>query len=98
MFGDEYDNDGSVSGSLGTCNFPFCSDKPVGIVEKSVCGVSGVGFGVFVPTGIESIDDVVLLSVFVPRVVESKSSRLIELFLRPKSCFSLLVSKSVLAL
>ena len=72
LFDDESDSDGSGSGSPGTCAFPFCSGKYVGSVGKSVGGVSGVGSGVFVPTGIESIDDVVMLVVFVPRGVESK--------------------------
>ena len=57
---DESDNDGSRSGSPGTCTFPFCSGNYIGCV-------SGVGSGVFVPIGIESIDDVFLLVVFVPR-------------------------------
>ena len=34
--------------------------------------VSGVGFDGFVPTGIESLGDVVLLVMFLPRGVESK--------------------------
>ena len=71
-------------------HFSFCSGKPVG-------SVIGVGSGYFVPTGIESIGDVVLLCVFVPRVVEFKGGWLIEIFWRPKSWFTaplLLVSKS----
>ena len=62
----DYDsgNDGSGSGSPGTCTFPFCS-------VISVDFVSGVGFGVFVSTRIESISDIVLLFVFVPRAVDS---------------------------
>ena len=97
-FDDEYDNDGSGSGSPGTCNFPFCSDESVGSVGKSAGGVSGVGSGVFVLNGIEWIGDVVTLFVFIPRGVESKGSRLLKLSWRPKSWFSLLASKSVLAL
>ena len=71
----ESDNDGSGSGSPG---------KSVGSAVESVGGVSGVGFGVFVLTGIKSIGDVVLLVVFVPRGVESKRGRLIGSFWRPK--------------
>ena len=62
-------------------------------VLKSAGSVSGIGSGNFVPTGIESIGDVVLLFVprlvplfvFVPRGVESKAGQLIEIFWRPKS-------------
>ena len=78
FFNDESDNDGSGSCSPGTCNFPFCSGN-------SVSHVRGVGPVVFVPTGIESIGDVVPLVMFLPIVVESKVGRLIELFWRPKS-------------
>ena len=62
--------------------FSIFSGKSVG---KSVGGVSGVGSGIFVPTGIKSIGDVDLLFVFVPKGVDSKGGRLIELFWRPKS-------------
>ena len=78
LFDDESENDGSGSGSPGTYAFPFCSGESVG-------GVTGVGSGVFVPTGIKLIADVVPLVVFVLRGVESKVGRLIELFWRPKS-------------
>ena len=54
MFDDESENDGSGSRSPGTCDFPFCSGKFVGSVGKSVGGVSGIGSGVFVSTGIKS--------------------------------------------
>ena len=50
-FFDESDNDGSGSGSP----------------DKSVGSDGDVGSGVFVPTGIESIGDVVTLVVIVPR-------------------------------
>ena len=73
FFGDESDNDGSGSGSSGMCDFPFCSDNSFG-------RVSGVGSGIFVPTGSESIGDIVPLVVFVPIVVESKDGQLIEIF------------------
>ena len=65
FFGDESDNNGSGSGSPDMCDFPFCSGNYVGRVIR-------VGYGVFVPTGIKSIGDVVMLVVFVPRGVESK--------------------------
>ena len=72
FFGSESDNDGSGSGSPGTCAFPFCSEKCFGSVGESVGSVSGVGSGDFVPTGIESLGDLVPLFVFLPRGVESK--------------------------
>ena len=62
-FFDESDNDGSEFGSPG---------KYVGSVDESVGSVSGVGSGDFVTTGIESLGEVVLLVVFVPRRVDSK--------------------------
>ena len=65
--------------------FPICSGKSVGSVGESVGCVRGVGSGIFVPTGIEPIGDVVPLVVFVLRGVESKGGRLMELLWRPKS-------------
>ena len=59
FFDDETDNDGSGSRSCITCAFPFFSGSFVG-------HVSGVGFGVFVLTRIDSIGDFVLLVVFLP--------------------------------
>ena len=70
-----------------------CVGDSVVRIDKSVGCVIGVGSGIFVLTGIKSIGDVVPLVVFVPKVVESKGGRLIEIFWRPKSWFSLLVSK-----
>ena len=81
---DESDNDGSGSGSPGICAFPFCFVKSVVSVGKSIGGISGVGSEIFVLTGIHSIGDVFLLFVFLPRGVESKGGRIIELFWRPK--------------
>ena len=76
MFDDEYEGDGSDSRSAGTCDFPFCFDESVGrvgdsvgIVDGSVSCVSDVGSGFFVLTGIESIGDIVLLVMFVPKGV-----------------------------
>ena len=76
LFNDESNNDGSRSGSPGTCDFPFCS-------YNSVDCASDVGSGVFVSTGIESIGDVVPIAVFLPRRVGSKCGQLVGLFRRP---------------
>ena len=84
MFDDESDDDRCGSDHPGMCSFPFCFENSVGCV-------SGVGSVYFVSTELESIGDVVPLLVFVPRGVESKCGRLIELFCRPKSGFSFLV-------
>ena len=65
-------------------SFPFFSDKSVGSVVKSVGRVQGVGSGVSVPTGIESIGDVAPLVVFIPKGFESRGGRLIEIFCRSK--------------
>ena len=54
LLDDEYDNDGSDSGSSGTFNFSFCFDDSVG-------HVSGVGYGVFFPIGFKSKCDVFTL-------------------------------------
>ena len=49
---DDYsENDGSDSRSSGTCSFSLRFDYPVG-------RVSGLGSGVFVPTGVESKYDI----------------------------------------
>ena len=76
FFDDESDDDGSGSVSLGTYNFQFCSVDSVG-------RVNGVGSGFFVMNGIKSIGYVIPSVVFVPRGVESKVGRLIELFWHP---------------
>ena len=72
-----FDDDGSGYRSSGTCTFPFCFGKSVG-------SFSSIGAGVFVPTGIESIGDIVMLFVFVLRGVESKGGQVIQLFWCPK--------------
>ena len=59
LLNDDSNDDGSVSGSSDTCNFPFRFDDSVG-------RVSGVGSGVFVPTVVESKCDIVMLVMFVP--------------------------------
>ena len=84
MSDDDSEDNGSVSGSPVTCNFPFFSGKSVGGFSKSVGRVCGVGSGVFVPTGIESIGDVFQLVVFVPKLFESNGGRLIKIFCRSK--------------
>ena len=84
-FNDESDDNGSNSGSAGTCDFPFRFNESVGRVGEYVGRGSGVGYSVFVLTGIKSIGDVFLLVLLVPKGVESKSGRLIEIFCRPKS-------------
>ena len=66
LLDDEYDNDGYDSGSAGMRAFTFHFEESVGCVDDSVGHVRGVESGVFVPTGIESIGDVVPLVVFVP--------------------------------
>ena len=85
MLNDEYGDYGIDSRSAGRCNFYFRFDASVGSVGKYVGCVRGVGSEFFVPTGIESIGDVVLVVVFVPRGVESKVGQLIGSFWRPKS-------------
>ena len=84
LFDDEFDNDGYVSGSPGTFAFPFSSNKSVGSAGESVGNVSGIGFGDFFLTGIESLGDIFSLVIFVPRVVDSKGVQLIESFWRPQ--------------
>ena len=87
MFDDESDDNGSDSGSAGTCAFPFCFDESfgfvgdyVGRVEESIGCVSGVGSDTFVPKGIKSIVGAVPLVVFVPKGIYSKGGQLIEIF------------------
>ena len=82
---DKSDDDGSGSGSAGTCTFPFHFDESVGRVGESVDRVSGVSLAFFFPKGIESIGDVFLLVVFVPKGFEFKGGLLIEIFWHLKS-------------
>ena len=77
FFDDKSGNYGSGSRSPGTCAFTFFSRNSVG-------HVSGIGSGVFAPTGIESSGDVVPLVVFVIIGVDSKVGRFIGSFLCPK--------------
>ena len=58
LLNDESDDDGYDSGSSGTysfCAFSLCFDNSVG-------SVSGLGYGVFVPTGVEYKCDIFCLS------------------------------------
>ena len=76
MLDDESDDDGSDSGSSGTyyfCAFSLRFDDYVG-------SVSGLGSGIFVPTGFDSKCYIFEFVVFVPIGVESKVGRLIEMF------------------
>ena len=77
-FDDESDNDGSESGSAGTCTFPFFYDESVsrvedsvGCVDESVGRICGMWSGVLFPIVIESIGDVVLMVVLVRIGVKS---------------------------
>ena len=51
---DEYDDDGSDSVSPGTYSF----EKNLCVLTNSVGSVSGLGAGIFVPTGVESKCDI----------------------------------------
>ena len=62
----ESDDDGSESGSAGTCDFTFCFEDSVGSVDDSVVSVRGMGSGIFVPIGIDYNCDVVTLVMFIP--------------------------------
>ena len=75
---DESDNDASDFLYVGMCTFPFC-------FEDSVGPICGVGYDVFFPIGNDSNCDIFSLVVFIPIVVYSKGSRLIEIFWFPKS-------------
>ena len=75
---------GMTPGPLVCALFLFFFDDYVGRVKDSVGRVSGMGSGVFVSTGIKSIGDVVPLVMFVPKVVDCKGSRLIEIFWPPR--------------
>ena len=75
---DESEDGGSDFGSAGTCAFPFHFDNSIGHVR-------GVGSGGFVPKGIESICDIVMLVVIITIGVESKGGQFVEIFWLPKS-------------
>ena len=73
LLDDESKYYGPESGSAGTCAFTFRFDESAGRVDDSVGRVDdfvgrvcGVGSGVSIPTGIESIGGVVPLAVSLP--------------------------------
>ena len=72
-------------GPLVRVLFRSFSDESLGSDGKSVGRVCGVGSGVFVLKVIESIGDVGMLVVLLPKGVESKGGRLVELFCNSKS-------------
>ena len=78
LLDDESEYDGYNSRSSGTCPFPFHFDDSIGCV-------SGVGFGIFSQTGVESNCDIVTFVLFVPIGVKSKGGQLIEMFWRSNS-------------
>ena len=69
---DKYENDGSDSGSAGTCAFTFHFEDFIGCVDDSVGCVCGVDYRFFVPVGFEFYCDIVTLVMFVPIGVNSK--------------------------
>ena len=82
FFVNKSDTDGSGSSSPSIFSFLFSFGKYVGTDDEYVGSFIGVGFGNFVPTGIESLGDVVQCVVFVPIGVDSERSQLIESFWR----------------
>ena len=86
MIDDDSDDGGSVIRAI----FLFALMNLL-VVLKNLLGVltntlaSGMGSGMFVPTGINSIGDLVTLVVFIPKEVELKDGQLIEICWRPKS-------------
>ena len=85
MPNDESDDDGFDSRSAGTCAFSFPFDDSVGRVVNSVVSVCVVVSGIFFPTGIRLIGDVVPLVMFVPIGIESNGGQLIEIFWHTRS-------------
>ena len=65
LLNDESDDDGSGSVSSGKYSFPFCFDGSVGRVR-------GLGYGVFLPTGVGSKCDVFVFVVLITIVVKYK--------------------------
>ena len=61
---DESDNDGSYSGSSRTCAFPLRFGDSVG-------RFSGVGYGVFIPIGVDSNCEMFTFFVFITIGVDS---------------------------
>ena len=73
---DESAYDGSDSGSSGTYYFPTFALR----FDDFVGCVSGLGYGIFVPTGVKSKCGILDFGLFVPKGVKSKGSQLIEMF------------------
>ena len=71
MLDDESDNDRSDYESYDMCYFSLHFDDSIG-------RVSALGFGVFVPTGVESNCDVLVFFVSMSIIVELKVGRLIK--------------------
>ena len=81
---DEPDDNGSDSGSSCTCSFPLYFDDYVG-------RVSGLGYGGFIPTVVNSKCDIFDFVVFVPIGVNSKVFFLKFLFFTPNSKISFII-------
>ena len=71
MLDDESDNDGSDSGFSGTCYFPLRFDDSNGCF-------SGLGYGVFVPTGVDSTCNLFPFVVLVLFGFDSKDGQIIK--------------------
>ena len=78
LFDYESENDGSESRSSCMCYFILRLDNTVG-------HVSGLGYGVIVPTVVESKCDNFAFFVFVSIVADSKGGQLIKMFWRSSS-------------
>ena len=80
---DESDVDGydyESSGTYSFCGFSLCFDNSVG-------HVSVLGYGIFVPLGVESKCDIFVFVLFELKGVDSNGGRLIKCFWRSKSLF-----------
>ena len=77
---DESDDYGYGSRFSGTCSFTLCFDDSIGCF-------SGLGYWVFVPTGVDFKCDVFVFVVFVPIGVKYKGRRLIEMLWISNSWF-----------
>ena len=81
-------------GSSSTVMYYFCA-FPLRF-EKYVGSVSVLGSTIFAPTGVKSKGDDFVSGILVPTGVKSKGGKLIEIFWRLNSLFSLQICKSVL--
>ena len=80
---DSLDDDGSGFGYYGTCSFPFYFDDSVG-------SVSGLGSGIFVPTGVKSKCEIFAFVVLVsigssPKVDDSSKKLALKFLIFPPS-------------